>query len=259
MHEKNKFYKYQGAGNDFILIDNRQHVFEPQNSALVKKMCDRRFGIGADGLMLLQKTDEADFEMIYFNANGLQASMCGNGGRCIVAFARDLKIIEHKTDFLAVDGLHFAQIKGDDVALSMIDVLEYRRDSDAYILHTGSPHYVKITTDVENLDVYNAGRKIRYSQTYSPQGINVNFVEREQSGYFVRTYERGVENETLACGTGATAAAISIAINENRTGTIEIPIRVLGGQLQVNFERDENSFTKVILQGPAEYVFEGTY
>lgn len=259
MHEKIKFYKYQGAGNDFILIDNRKLVFEAQNTALVRKMCDRKFGIGADGLMLLQETEQADFEMIYFNANGQEASMCGNGGRCIVAFARDLKIIETETDFLAVDGLHTAQLNGNNISLSMIDVPHYHRAENAYILQTGSPHYVKITSDVDSLDVYNEGKSIRYDQTYGPEGINVNFVEKEASGYFVRTYERGVENETLACGTGATAAAMSIAINENQTGKMTIPIRVLGGQLHVSFERNGDSFTKVVLKGPAEFVFEGSY
>lgn len=253
------FHKYQGAGNDFILIDNRSLDFDAENRELVEKMCDRRFGIGADGLMLLEHGENADFKMVYFNADGRQSSMCGNGGRCIVAFAQHLGIINNETDFLAVDGQHYARINSDQIALSMIDVLEFKRDGDAYVLQTGSPHYVEKVTGLADLDVYARGYAIRHHAHYDAEGINVNFVEAEANGYFVRTFERGVEDETLACGTGATAAAISIAIDENREGEIELPIRVLGGQLYVSFLREGDRFSNVTLKGPAQLVFSGVY
>lgn len=257
MSEQIKFFKYQGAGNDFILIDNRKGTFARNNEALIKKLCDRKFGIGADGLMLLQDTKNFDFEMVYYNADGREGSMCGNGGRCIVAFARDLGIVSQKTDFLAVDGPHHADIKANQVNLQMIDVDQIDKDGTAYVLHTGSPHYVQTVHHLAEMDVYNEGYAIRNNSTYSQEGINVNFVEKEDNGYFVRTFERGVEDETLACGTGATAAAIAMAIAEEREGEIEIPIRVLGGQLYISFVKQGNSFTNVHLKGPADYVFNG--
>ncbi len=257
MSEQMKFSKYQGAGNDFILIDNRKGAFDAQNEALVKKLCDRKFGIGADGLMLLQDTKNFDFEMVYFNADGREGSMCGNGGRCIVAFARDLGIISQKTDFLAVDGPHHADIEDEQVNLQMIDVDHISKDGAAYVLHTGSPHYVQLVDHLAEMDVYKDGHTIRNNNTYREAGINVNFVEKEDNGYFVRTFERGVEDETLACGTGATAAAIAMAIEEKREGEVEIPIRVLGGQLYISFVKHGNSFKNVHLKGPANYVFNG--
>lgn len=259
MSEKTKFYKYQGAGNDFILIDNRTGDFNGKNTDLIKQLCDRRFGIGADGLMLLQDTENFDFEMLYYNADGNEGSMCGNGGRCIVAFARDLGIIDHKADFLAVDGKHQATITENQVNLGMVDVSEINRDGDAYVLNTGSPHYVKIVKDLRHYPVHNEGYAIRNNETYQEKGINVNFVEKENDGYLVRTFERGVENETLACGTGATAAAIAMALHENKTGAIETPIRVLGGQLSISFIREGNNFRNVFLNGPADLVFEGIF
>lgn len=259
MSKNIKFYKYQGAGNDFVLIDNRNNDFDRFNEDLVKKMCDRRFGVGADGLMLLQQSKEYDFEMIYFNADGREGTMCGNGGRCIVAFGRDLGIIENKTDFLAVDGPHQAVIHANEVNLGMINVDEVEKDGNAFVLNTGSPHYVLEVQDLKNFDVYQKGHSIRYNETYKDKGINVNFIEKEENGYFLRTYERGVENETLACGTGATASAMAIAIKENKNGFIEIPIRVLGGQLYISFDKKELSFKNVQLKGPAELVFEGYY
>ncbi|SFT03125.1 diaminopimelate epimerase [Sphingobacterium wenxiniae] len=259
MKQKIKFSKYQGAGNDFILIDNRNNLFDINNVDLIQKMCDRRFGIGADGLMALQYTKNFDFEMIYCNADGREGTMCGNGGRCIVAFARDLGIIDKKTVFLAVDGEHIAHIEDNQVELGMIEVHEIQHDGEAYVLNTGSPHYVQLTDNLRSYNVYQEGYKIRNNDTYKAEGINVNFVEKEGEGYFVRTFERGVEDETLACGTGATAAAMALAIHENKTGNIEIPIRVLGGQLSIAFHREGNNFTEVQLKGPAEFVFEGEY
>lgn len=259
MSEKITFSKYQGAGNDFVLIDNRNGAFDATNNNLVKALCDRRFGIGADGLMLLQAHKDFDFEMRYYNADGGEASMCGNGGRCIVAFARDLGIIQNNTVFLAVDGEHQAIIQDQQVDLGMIDVHGVQRDGEAYVLHTGSPHYVRWVENLASLDVYQAGSAIRNNTTYAAEGINVNFIEAEDEGYFLRTFERGVEDETLACGTGATAAAMSIALSKGLDGDLEIPIRVMGGQLFISFHKAGEHFTKVRLKGPAAFVFQGTY
>ncbi|MEJ5055203.1 diaminopimelate epimerase [Sphingobacterium sp. MYb382] len=257
MSTKIRFSKYQGAGNDFILIDNRMSTFERANTDLIEKLCDRKFGIGADGLMLLQYTENFDFEMVYYNADGRPSTMCGNGGRCIVAFAKDLGIVDKETAFLAVDGPHHAFIQDNQVDLGMIDVDTVSRDEDAYVLNTGSPHYVKTVSKLQNLDVYTEGYTIRNNDTYGKEGINVNFVEKENDGYFVRTFERGVEDETLACGTGATAVAMAMAIAEGKEGEIEIPIRVLGGQLYIAFNRQGLHFTNVRLKGPADFVFQG--
>ncbi len=253
------FDKYQGAGNDFIIIDNRNALFDSDNIDLVRRLCDRRFGIGADGLMLLQDTDGYDFEMVYFNADGREGSMCGNGGRCIVAFAKDKAIIGKKTDFLAVDGQHHAEIDDQQgcVSLQMIDVDVLSRDGEAYVLDTGSPHYVALVDGLAAFPVVEEGRRVRNGERYRTRGINVNFVEAEGTGYFVRTYERGVEDETLACGTGATAVAIAMAAHEGKSGPLAIPIRVAGGNLTIRFHKDGNRFTNVFLEGPAKFVFNG--
>jgi diaminopimelate epimerase len=207
--------------------------------------------------MLLQYTKKFDFEMLYYNADGREGSMCGNGGRCIVAFARDLGIITKEADFLAVDGAHRAQIDNDQVNLGMIDVNAVVRNGADFVLNTGSPHYVKVVDDLANYAVFKEGSAIRNNDTYRKEGINVNFVEREADGYFVRTFERGVEDETLACGTGATAAAIAMAIQDGKFGDVEIPIRVVGGQLYISFHREGDIFSNVQLKGPAKFVFEG--
>ena len=253
------FYKYQGAGNDFIVIDNRNLLFNRENIDLVRRLCDRRFGIGADGLMLLQDADGYDFEMVYFNADGREGSMCGNGGRCIVAFAKDRGIIGKKTDFLAVDGRHHADIdeQRGSVSLQMIDVDTIERDGEAYVLDTGSPHYVALVDGLASFPVLTEGRHVRNSARYHAAGINVNFVEPEGAGYYVRTYERGVEDETLACGTGATAVAIAMAVHEGKEGSLAIPVRVAGGNLTIYFHKDGSRFTKVWLEGPARFVFKG--
>lgn len=253
------FYKYQGAGNDFVIFDNREGFFDVKNTDLVRRLCDRRFGIGADGLMLLQDSMEYDFEMVYCNADGRESSMCGNGGRCIVAFAKHLGIIADTTVFLAVDGVHRAMAAdtGEWVSLQMIDVKAVQRDGESYVLDTGSPHHVQVVESLEKYPVFQRGREIRYSSMYSEKGINVNFVQSEGKGYFVRTYERGVEDETLACGTGVTAAALAMAVHHGQEGDLEIPIRVMGGHLNVRFKREGDTFTNIFLEGPAKLVFEG--
>ncbi len=253
------FYKYQGAGNDFVLVDNRNNVVGHQNPALISRLCDRRFGIGADGALFLQQREGYDFEMVYYNADGQPSSMCGNGGRCIVAFAKYLGIIDDETTFMAVDGPHYAKISasGNWVSLQMIDVDHISRDEEAYVLNTGSPHYIKLATDLQNKDVYAEGYAIRNNDAYREQGINVNFVEPMTEGYFVRTFERGVEDETFACGTGVTAAALAMAHHHHQSGQINTPIKVLGGNLTIRFNYDGAKFTDIFLEGPAVKVFEG--
>jgi len=253
------FYKYQGAGNDFILADNRNKAIDHQNPELISRLCDRRFGVGGDGIMFLQNADGYDFEMIYYNADGKPSSMCGNGGRCIVAFAKFLRIIDSETNFLAVDGPHYAKISasGDWVSLQMIDVDVINRDADAYVLNTGSPHYVKLVEGLKAKDVYGDGYKIRNNDTYKAKGINVNFVEPVTDGYFVRTFERGVEDETYACGTGVTAVALAMAKHNDQSGSLNTPIKVLGGDLNIRLNYDGKKFTEIFLEGPAVMVFEG--
>jgi diaminopimelate epimerase len=257
-----KFFKYQGAGNDFVLIDNRDQQFDADDTALVARLCDRRFGIGADGLMLLQEKEGYDFEMLYYNADGNLGSMCGNGGRCIVSFAKHLGIIKSKTIFLAVDGEHEATISdaADWVSLKMIDVKHVEKNDEHYVLNTGSPHYVQLVDQLKELDVFQAGRAIRYNDTYRQEGINVNFVEPQNEGYAVRTYERGVEDETLACGTGVTAVALAMALHHNQVGNINTPIKAMGGDLNIRFSHLGNGmFENIYLEGPAKLVFEGVF
>jgi diaminopimelate epimerase len=257
---KINFSKYQGAGNDFILIDQREKNSQTIDNQLIEKLCDRRFGIGADGLMLIKSHPDFDFEMVYYNADGQLGTMCGHGGRCIVAFAKHLGIITQETNFLAVDGPHYAKISasGNWVDLQMIDVNQIAKDQDAFVLNTGSPHYVKEVEDLANYEVYLKGKEIRNNNTYKDKGINVNFVEDKGDHLFVRTFERGVEDETYACGTGVTAVAMAMALNKP-AGKIETNVKVIGGDLKIVFEYNGNSFTEVYLCGPAEKVFEGVY
>ncbi|WP_285010335.1 diaminopimelate epimerase [Pedobacter faecalis] len=255
-----QFYKYQGAGNDFILVDNRSQTFPSGNHEGIKKLCDRRFGIGGDGFMLLQNREGYDFEMVYYNADGRPGTMCGNGGRCIVSFARFLNIAETETNFLAVDGPHYAKISesGEWIDLQMIDVDAIAKDDTSWVLNTGSPHYVRQTADLATYDVYNQGKAIRNNDTYRAEGVNVNFVEDMGSHLFVRTFERGVEDETYACGTGVTAVALAMAAYKGQKGAIETPVKVLGGDLTIRFDYDGSRFSNIFLCGPAKQVFRGT-
>lgn len=252
-----KFYKYQGTGNDFIMIDNRNQSFPKNDVELVKKMCDRRFGIGADGLILLENHENLDFQMVYYNSDGNESTMCGNGGRCIVAFAHFLNVFENKVKFNAIDGLHEAEINGNVVKLKMIDVPEIIKIDADYQLNTGSPHFVRYVEDVQNLDVYKNGYEIRNSEPYKKEGINVNFVSKiSDNEVFVRTYERGVEDETYSCGTGVTASCLTFM---DEFGGGEVSVKTLGGNLKVYAEKYEAGFRNIWLEGPAEYVFEGVF
>jgi len=254
---KFKFYKYQGTGNDFIIIDNRQNNIDLSEKQ-IHFICDRRFGIGADGLMLLNKHKELDFSMKYFNSDGKESTMCGNGGRCLVEFSRKLGIIKNETKFQAIDGEHMAIINKDNtISLRMNDVLNVNLVNSNYYLNTGSPHYVTFKENIDKIDVYNRGREIRYSAEFEPDGTNVNFVEFENDKIFVRTYERGVEDETLSCGTGVTASAISASIH-TKSDKNSYDILTKGGKLKVSFRKiAKNKFTDIWLTGPANLVFEG--
>ncbi len=251
------FYKYQGAGNDFVLIDNRDGKVG-LTTAQVAQICDRHFGVGADGLMYLQHSPDTDFEMVYFNSDGRESTMCGNGGRCIAAFAHRLGVAGTSMRFMAIDGIHEATINADGtVALQMQDVTAIDFAGAYEILDTGSPHYVQWVTDTETVDVVAAGRSIRNENRFQPKGINVNFVSRGDRGIVIRTYERGVEDETLACGTGVTAAAI-VSAGRN-TGHFDIPVKARGGDLRVTFEKEEaTSATHIVLTGGAQFVFKGS-
>ena len=254
-----EFHKYQGTGNDFVMIDNRLDSFPKTDIALIAHLCDRRFGIGGDGLILLENDNTTDFKMVYYNSDGNQSSMCGNGGRCIVAFAKSLKIIQDQATFNAIDGLHHASINNDGiVALQMKNVDEVKITPDYIFLNTGSPHHIKLTEDLQNCSVKETGAMIRYSDSYGPAGSNVNFVKQLSNNAFaIRTYERGVEDETLSCGIGATAVAIAM----NATGITNanvIQIKVEGGTLEVTFDKNENRYTNVFLKGPAVFVYKGT-
>lgn len=251
------FFKYQGTGNDFVIVDDRSKTF-PVSQGLISKICSRRFGIGADGLILLQNHSEFDFQMIYFNSDGAESSMCGNGGRCIVAFAKHLGIINEKTNFLAIDGAHEAVINDEVVSLKMSDVLEVEEGDDYYYLNTGSPHYVSFTDDVAQLSLVEDARKIRYNSRFKLEGTNVNYVASLNDGIKVRTYERGVEDETLSCGTGVTACAIASFLkinNDQDQWTVETE----GGELEVSFDVVNTSFTNIWLTGKAVLVYKGMY
>jgi diaminopimelate epimerase len=254
------FYKYQGTGNDFIMIDNRKNTFNKNNTKLIEKLCDRRFGIGADGLILLENDDLTDFKMVYFNADGNQSSMCGNGGRCLVAFAKKLEIIKDTTTFMAIDGLHHATINDQNiVSLQMKDVEKINIQPNYTFLDTGSPHHVTLVENLDQFPVKTEGGKIRYSNLYEPSGSNVNFViQKGDNEFSIRTYERGVEDETLSCGTGATAVAIAMHAL-GKTNKSSVSINVEGGKLEISFTKEKSSYTHVFLKGPATFVFEGTY
>ena len=252
------FYKYQGTGNDFVIIDNRELGLSGEDTALIRRLCDRRFGIGGDGLIFLQERDGFDFEMVYFNSDGRESTMCGNGGRCIVKFAHDLGMGTEEFSFLAIDGPHRGSINHDgSVSLEMKDVMTtFRRGAD-YVLDTGSPHIVHFVDNIHEYPVYEKGRSIRYSETYNEKGINVNFVEElSKSNIYVRTYERGVEDETLSCGTGVVASAISYYYHKD-LGETSINIQTIGGQLNVKFNIRDKHFTDIWLTGPSLQVFTG--
>lgn len=252
------FHKYQGAGNDFIMIDNRPPIISKNQTEQIARLCNRKFGIGADGLILLQEKMSVDFEMVYFNSDGRESSMCGNGGRCLIKFAKDLGLIKDKCTFAAIDGLHEGHFLSDGtISLKMSDVKNIENFYDDYILNTGSPHYVILTNGVAEMNIVEHAKKIRYSEKFEKEGINVNFVEKKGvNKLFVRTYERGVEDETLSCGTGVVASALAFASQAGNKMN-EISIATPGGNLKVKFEAVGKGYKNIHLIGPAERVFEG--
>lgn len=251
------FNKYQGAGNDFVIIDNRNNDFNPRNRKMIEKLCNRRFGVGADGLILIEKDSEHDFRMVYFNSDGNESTMCGNGGRCAADFAIRAGIAGKKLSFRAVDGIHEAVSSGNLIRLRMNDVNETKLIKGNYFINTGSPHYVLFTRDLSNFDVFKNGRDIRNYDDFMPGGTNVDFVETGKDGIFVRTYERGVEDETLSCGTGVTASAI-VSVMAGHFDTNHINVSTRGGNLSVDFNiKEEGKITDIWLSGPATFVFEG--
>lgn len=256
---KISFEKYQGTGNDFILIDIRNHAIS-DDTAIIAHLCNRHYGIGADGLIILGVSDGYDFYMRYFNADGREASLCGNGGRCITAFAHKLGIIENEAFFKASDGEHRATIisrTGNTslVKLEMNDVIGANWTNNSIFLDTGSPHLINLCKNLNSVDVIMEGRRLRNDPRFSPQGTNVNFAEEIDNELNIRTYERGVEDETLSCGTGVTAAAIGWAIRKGLNSPVRV--RTRGGLLTVSFKKQDRSFKNISLEGDVEYVFSG--
>lgn len=251
------FEKYEGAGNDFIILDQWHNPFDlPDN--VVRHLCDRHFGIGADGLMMLRQHPEVDFEMLYYNSDGALGSMCGNGGRCLSQMAFEKGYVGKECVFSASDGLHHVILLGENVVrLKMKDIKEIKKVNGDLFLDTGSPHYIRNVNELDELDVVNEGRKIRYSTEFRESGTNVNFMMPYKDGFFVRTYERGVEDETLSCGTGVTAAALSTIAQRELSGSHHVKIYSKGGELSVHFDYSSNEFTNVWLEGHARKVFEG--
>ena len=259
-----KFYKYHGNGNDFVIVDGISESIKLQQKD-VRDLCDRRFGIGADGLMILVRDDTCDFEMIYYNSDGNISSMCGNGGRCIAAFAYQMGIAREQMTFRAFDGLHKANIIKSEplsgrwvVDLQLSDVEDIEKNTNYYFLDTGSPHYVEFTDNVAEIDVFKEGNKTRYSEKFSPEGTNVNFVEKGQNRIFVRTYERGVEDETLSCGTGVTASALAYFMENSKS---EVDVHTTGGDFIVRFKhqrvKEKDRFSDIWLTAPAMFVYSG--
>lgn len=248
------FYKYQGTGNDFVMLDNRTKIFPKEKTDIISQLCDRHFGVGADGVILIEDDTNFDFKMIYYNADGSE-TFCGNGGRCAVAFAKQLGIIKTKTNFIAVDGPHFAAIENEIISLKMIDVEEIKIQENSVFVYTGTQHHVEIVDDLENFPVFKKGKEIRNS--YKSPGSNVNFVQQiDDTTFKVRTYEKGVEDETLACGTGVTAVAIAMhKTKKTNSNLIKLPVE--GGVLEVTFTEENEIYKNVFLKGPATFVFKG--
>lgn len=250
------FYKYHGTGNDFILVDNTKGDFIDQSAKRISELCHRNFGIGADGLILIEVSSHADFKMVYFNADGHLGSMCGNGGRCATHLAYDLGYVNHQGLFEGADGLHKFRIANREVSISMGDVSEIKAVNQGLLVDTGSPHLICFQDEIKDLDVATLGRKLR--NEFAPEGVNVNFVCKNNGGFSMRTYERGVEAETLSCGTGATAAAIAL-METAQVVTESISLETLGGVLTVSCSREGSDYRDVWLTGPVIRVFKGEF
>ncbi|WP_235296117.1 diaminopimelate epimerase [Portibacter marinus] len=257
---KYQFWKYQGTGNDFIFFDGREDVSViKDNKEVIARLCHRRYGIGADGLIILEKHETSDFRMVYYNSDGGESTMCGNGGRCSISFAHFMGLAGEKTNFQAIDGLHSGEIANEGwIKLGMNDVSDMKRlDERTYLLNTGSPHYVRLLDQGEDIDIVAFGREIRYSAPFAQEGINVNVVQEMDGKIKVKTYERGVEDETYSCGTGVTAAAIVYHRSMNNLPVGDIDVMTKGGALKVSFNAHKNRYTNIVLHGPVQMVFTG--
>ena len=252
---KINFTKYEGNGNDFIIIDDRKEEFSEDNVLMISKLCDRKFGIGADGLILLRKHKVYDFQMIYFNSDGNESSMCGNGGRCLVSYALQLDIDLKTNSFLAIDGVHKFKVVDNEIYLKMNDVKDIVVKNGYNFLNTGSPHVVQIVENVDEINVYEQGKKIR-KQFQEMNGVNVNFVSFYNDIIKCRTFERGVENETLSCGTGVVAVALYV-FKKKKISDNKIIVSTKGGSLSVSFKNDGNSFREIWLKGDINKIFDG--
>ena len=253
---KIKFSKYQGTGNDFIIIDNRLSNYRLTNEQ-ISFLCRRRLGVGADGLIYLEKSPNLDFKMIYYNSDGKKSSFCGNGARCVSAFAKELNLADHSVCFSSHDGVHHAEIEGQMVKLKMRDVSDIKKIGRNLLLDTGSPHYVTFVENTDSTNVVELGREIRRQEEHEPDGVNVNFVEAiNETNIKVRTYEKGVEDETLSCGTGVVASALATYFAK-KTNCTKLNIHTQGGLLSVHFQKTNNGFENIFLIGPAEKVFDG--
>lgn len=251
------FAKYQGAGNDFILLDNRSGAWDHLSVSAISKLCDRRFGIGADGLIKINAIPDYDFEVDYYNSDGSK-SFCGNGARCAVRFAHELGISSDSVSFMAIDGAHEAVKQNGLVYLKMNDVPQIDTSAEEFVLNTGSPHFIHFTKNVADFDIVSYGKQIRYSDTYKQEGINVNAIHQlDEHSFEIKTYERGVEDETLSCGTGITAAALALGEKNGIEGAYEYQVKAQGGNLSVKFKRTDSGFTDIWLIGPAAFVFKG--
>ncbi len=253
------FYKYQGAGNDFILIDNRQKIFDGDKIAFARNWCNRRFGIGSDGLIFIENCDSAQFEMDFYNPDGSQ-SFCGNGSRCAVAFAKFLGIVEQDILFNAIDGLHNAELVGDQVKIGMNQFGSIEKIGADDFIDTGSPHYISYCRPNDQRDIIAFGQAVRYSERFKEEGTNVNLINEIGDHHIaIRTYERGVENETLACGTGATACGLSYAALQQDQISGVVKVDVKGGELKIHYVKTNQAdvFSDIWLEGPAEFVFKG--
>ena len=251
------FTKYQGTGNDFIMIDNRTHLINELSNEMIAKLCQRRFGIGADGLILISQSETHSFKMQYQNSDGSR-SFCGNGARCAIDFAHRLGMFNIKATFEAIDGIHSGEVLEDRIALQMSDLHSWKKEGADYIIHTGSPHYIRFTADLEQEDITTFGKDIRYSKPFKEEGINVNLAQRKSDHLSMLTYERGVEAETYSCGTGATAVALADVLITEDSGAFSRSLKVKGGNLTVRGTFDQNIFSNIYLIGPAVKVFDGT-
>ncbi len=252
------FYKYQGTGNDFIIVDDRQNEFPRENTSFIQQLCTRRFGIGADGLMLLGNKTGYDFEMVYYNSDGKRSSMCGNGARCLAHFAQFKGAAAGKMRFLAPDGEHAAEVHDGEIHLSMNDVREIEQRGNDFVLDTGSPHYIRFAGgELTDELLMNVTNEIRYGAEFLQDGINVNIVAERENHVEMRTFERGVEDETFSCGTGVTAAAIAAALKQKKTGFVQMAVKTRGGNLRVDFNFDGRAATNILLCGLAVQVFKG--